>query len=260
MACEQNSSRISRLACQIGVGISALASKRSFYAGVAVGAAGTAGAMAVAKALRRSASPRSVAIQTQPLPAGGITVGGTRVNSLQISKGDLMAAKNRPGARDNPIQLSKEGLEAARSTSLQSGTRANPRPVPILGAAPTPPPETKLRPGSLRMRTSSGQTFITQNSYRVVRSDGSDTGLAITPYFRQAEDGQYSEDQNAWGVTHAGSGSLISGPYDNVAHAQGLATRLSPLPWTAPVVPSQDVEQARQIIKTYQQSAEEGQA
>ena len=256
MACERNSSRISKLACQIGVGISALASKRSFYVGVAVGAAGTAGAMALAKALHRSASPRSVTIQTQPLPAGG----GTQANSLQISKGDLTAAKNRPGARDNPIQLSKEGLEGARSTSPQVGTRANPKPVPILGAAPTPPPETKLRPGSLRMRTSSGQTFITQNSYRVVRSDGSDTGLAITPYFRQAEDGQYSEDQNAWGVTHAGSGSLISGPYDDVVRAQGLATRLSPLLWTAPVVPSQDVEQARQIIKTYQQSAEEGQA
>jgi hypothetical protein len=93
----------------------------------------------------------------------------------------------------------------------------------------------------------------------VLRPDGSDTGLALTPYLRSGQDGQWVEDEKGWGVTHASSGSLISGPHGSVSEAQDLAGQLSSLRWTADRVPAQDVTQARQIIKAYRSERSETQ-
>jgi hypothetical protein len=91
------------------------------------------------------------------------------------------------------------------------------------------------------------------NSYRVLRPDGQDTGLAITP--RVSEEGK--EVEGAWCVTHAASGNLISGPYSSIAQAQGLASQLSPLPWTAPGLSAQDTARAKQIINQYRSPGED---
>ena len=91
----------------------------------------------------------------------------------------------------------------------------------------------------------------------MVRPDGGDTGLAITPHLEQGGDGQVVEKPGAWGVTHARSGALIDGPYQSIAQAQGLATELSALPWAASRVADVDVAQAKQIINHYRQSLPE---
>jgi hypothetical protein len=97
------------------------------------------------------------------------------------------------------------------------------------------------------------QSYRPTKSYRVLRPDGSDTGLALTPYVRTGADGQVVEDEQSWGVSHAGSGSLIGGPYSSLSEAQDLAGRLSSVNWTKEVdqIPAQDVAQARQIIDAY---------
>jgi hypothetical protein len=223
MSCEKGANRIARLAGQVGAGIAQLASKRSFYAGVAVGAGGTAGSLALVKAIRKRRRNGAQIGGRQPVPAGPA-----------------------PGLRANLKKIPKEALQ-------RPGTRANPRKIPVLSRAPA---ETKLKAAPIRIQTGSGQPFTPQNSYRVVRPDGSETGLAVTPYVREGENGQLVEDDRNWGVTHASSGSLISGPYRSVSQAQGLATQLSGLRWTATRVPAEDVHQAKQIISAYRRNSQ----
>ncbi|MBE7556701.1 MAG: hypothetical protein HS126_37095 [Anaerolineales bacterium] len=240
MSCEKGPNRVAQLAGQVGAGIAQLASKRSFYAGVAVGAGGTVGSMALIKAIRT----RRNGAQTggrQPVPAGPAP--GLRANPQKIPK----EALQRPGTRANPKKIPMD------KASNAPGTRANPKQIPVLSRTPA---ETKLKAEPIRIQTGSGQPFTPKNSYRVVRPDGTDTGLAVTPYVREGENGQLVEDDQNWGVTHASSGSLISGPYRSVSQAQGLATQLSGLRWTAARVPAEDVNQAKQIISAYRRSSQ----
>lgn len=239
MSCEKGPNKIARLAGQVGAGIVALASKRSFYAGVAVGAGGAMGGMALATAIRqRQRRNGGQSDSRQPVLTAGGPPEGTRANPRPIPKEVLQGA---PGTRTNPRKIPPGALQSP-------GTRANPAKIPVLSPAPA---ETKLQVASIRIQTGSGQSFTPTNSYRVVRSDGSDTGLAVTPYVRESEQGQLVEDDQSWGVTHAASGSLISGPYGSVGQAQGLATQLSGLRWNATRMPAEDVTQARQIVSAY---------
>ncbi|GIK38113.1 MAG: hypothetical protein BroJett011_19460 [Chloroflexota bacterium] len=110
-----------------------------------------------------------------------------------------------------------------------------------------------MQTASLKVQTSTGELFAPKNSYRVVRPDGCDTGLAVTPHLEENKNGQPLESDSSWCVTHTGTGALISGPYDTVSKAHNLATQLSVLRWTAVTIPGADVEKARQIIEGYQQ-------
>ena len=78
--------------------------------------------------------------------------------------------------------------------------KATPKPIPALASAPT-----TLQPASIQVQTHTGQPFAAQNSYRVIRADGSDSGLAITPYLDQNEgQGTVTVKDNAWSITHTG--------------------------------------------------------
>ncbi len=234
MSCEKSPNRFAKLAGGVSGGISQLAGKRSFYAGVAIGAGGAVGGMVLAKALRDRRRNGALAagrpVSTGPIP-------GSRANPAKIPEGALL----KPGSRANPKKISPGAL-------LKPGSRANPARIPVLSKASA---ETKLQAATLHLQTGSGQSFTPGAAYRVVRPDGSDTGLAITPYVREDENGQPVEDDCRWGVTHAASGSLVSGPYESVSQAQGLATQLSGLGWAAGRVPAEDVSQAKQIIGAY---------
>lgn len=241
MACEKNSAKISRLACQVSSGISGLAGKSSFYIGVGVGVAGTLGAQHLTALWRRRKGPQAISSIRPGLPRRIITAAG---NS---------APTTAPlGSRANPRPIPTEALDGVK------GSPAQLRPIPVLSAAPASTVETKLRPAPIQVRTGSGQTITLQNSYQVVRSDGVDTGLAITPYVREGEAGQAVEAENAWGVTHTRSGSLIGGPYESLAQAQGLVAKLAPLRWAAPLVPAAEVARARRIVAAYQPGSGEG--
>ena len=227
MSCEKGANQIARLAGQVGAGISQLASKRSFYAGIAIGAGSTLGSLALVKAIRKR-----------------------RQNGAQVGERQPVPVSRAPGKRAKPQKIPKEALQ-------RPGSRAKPKPIPVLSGAAA---ETKLKAARIRMQTGNGQSFTPKNSYQVVRPDGSETGLAITPYVQEGENGQLVEDDQRWGVTHAASDSLISGPYPSLSQAQGLATQLSGLRWTAGRVPAKDVTQAKQIISTYRHSQTGSQA
>jgi len=252
MSCETGPNKIARLAGQVSGGISQAAGKaayyagvaagsKTFYAGAAIGAGGAVGGLALARMIRQRRTRKS--LQPRRLIQGGSNGPGTKTNPRQIPV-KSSGGSNGPGTKTNPRQIPVKS--SGRSSG--PGIKATPRQIPVL---PKSPVETRLKAASIQVQSGAGQPHTLKNSYQVLRSDGSDTGLAITPYLRD-EGGQLVEDQEKWGVTHAGSGSLISGPYNNISQAQGLAAQLADLNWTAAQVPPGDVARARQIVSNYQ--------
>lgn len=252
MSCTTASNRFSQWASRMG-GVSRLAGQRAFYAGLAAGVAGTLGTQQVIKAARRRQNgsflfPLTPQPGTPEHPRPIPTLNGEQTGTPEMSNRlPVRRGNQRDQLRQIPT-LAGDGL----------GTRAKPRRIPALEkdrpqptpdpAAPPPPAETKLKPESLQVRSSSGQVITIPDSYRVVQPDGSDTGLALTPALNA--DGEIAGD--SWGVTHIASGSLVSGPHPDLKQAQALATQLAGLRWGNLRVPATDVEQARQIIAAFQ--------
>lgn len=259
------------MAAHLAGGISRLTSKRSFYAGVAVGAAGTGGVMLLVNRFRRSTTqegggPSSVrpisgvnygstGRPIPPLVSSGR--GGSPIRSGQPANGGMRS--NRPqmipmgggrpaggGVQTGPRPISMAGVQPAG--------RNLPRVVPVLRA---PLPDTKLQPASIKVQAN-GQVFTPTTSYRVLTPDGQDTGLAITPEIVETGDSTnpLAAKENSWCLTHTRTGQLISGPYDTVSKAQKLATQLAPLPWGAASMSSGEMSRAQQLIADYQQSLE----
>lgn len=242
MSCETNPNRIAKLASQVSGGISQLSGKRAFFAGVAVGAGGTGlGALIVARRRsinfwqwRRGKKGLTRQVRPKPGPISGLT-------------GASSPAKPKP----------IPGLAGASSS-------AKPGPIPGLAKKKPLPtlvdkPQTKLQRAPVRLLSSDGTTRVIDNSFRVVRFDGSDTGLAITPHLESDGAGGAGQ-QDAWSVTHTGSGALVDGPYESITRAQGLATELAVLPWTAPTMPAGDVTRAKKIINQYRETPAGGTA
>lgn len=235
MSCETTSNRISKLAGRISAGIAGLSNKQAFFAGVAVGASGTGlGSLAVARRQKlvnffgRLTNPQSTLPPRQAVPVIGPS-----------------ATRSKPKPKPIP------------NLAQPSSRSKTPKPIPGLPAQPgttQTTTQTKLKSAAIQMRDGQGQLYTPQNSYRVLRPDGSDTGLAITPYLEQDQNGRVVEKEEAWGVTHTGTGGLLDGPYPSISQAQGLATELSDLRWTEGRIPQADVAQARQIIDRYRQS------
>lgn len=240
MSCETSSTKLSRTAAWITGGISRLASQRAFYAGLAAGVAGAKLSELAAARLRR---------RNRPVQPGGAAPVAPAAKSIppvkpgsQGQPHQISEAGPAPGTRANPKKISPAALQAP-------GSRVKPRQIPVLAG---PPPETKLKEAPIHIKTGSGQQFTPRSSYRVVGLDGEDTGLALTPELEETAGGALAEVENAWNVTHTGTGAKISGPYPSIAQAHGLATRLSALPWTAARVPAPDIKRARQMIDEYQ--------
>jgi hypothetical protein len=230
MACEQRTNRVSKWVCQLSSGIGQLSSKQAFYTGVAVGASGTGvGALALA---RRHQLARLLGLGPKPISAPRQAIARPKAKSVP----GLSGSPAKPGSKPIP------GLAA---------TAPKPKPIPSLATGD--PPQTKLQAAPIQMRDSQGQLVTSQNSHRVVRPDGAETGLAITPYLEQ-KDGRTVESKTTWGVTHTGTGALIEGPFESVAQAQGLATALAPLRWTKTPLPQADMDRARALIEQHRQT------
>ena len=244
MACQINSGRISQLAGRVSSGISQLSSKQAFFTGLAVGASGTGlGAVLVANRQRianlfqRPKSPRqAMAVSGQLQPANG-----TPRAKKQPKPIPALAAGNGDKSKPKPIPGLTKG----------SSPRSAAKPIPVLATSPT-----TLQAAAVEMKTGNDTPYLAQNSYRVMRADGSDTGLAITPYLESGQtNGKTAAKGDAWGVTHTGSGALVDGPYDNIGQAQELATKLSNMSWTG-AMSKQEVGQAQRIVQAHRKSLE----
>jgi hypothetical protein len=240
MSCQVESNRVAQFAGRLGAGLSQLSSKQAFFTGLAVGGASGTGLGAVVMANRQriaglfrgNSQPRqAVPVSDKSQPANGATRTKSKPKPIPA-----LASGSPTKPKPKPIP----GVPKSRMAN------SKPRPIPVLATPPT-----KLQAASIQVQTSGGKPFVAKNSYRVVRDDGADTGLAITPYLEQRE-GQNVPKKDAWSVTHAGSGALVDGPHDSLEQAQGLATKLSALPWTGSMSKTH-IAQAKRIIRAYSQ-------
>lgn len=239
MSCQSESGRLAKFAGRLSSGISQLSSKQAFFTGLAVGASGTGLGVAVIAnrqrltgLLQRAKTPRQAIAMSGKLQLANETPRGKKQPKPIPA---LVAGKPKP----KPIPgLTKSGSN--RSTA---------KPIPVLATSPT-----TLQAAAVEMKTGSGEPYLAQNSYRVVRADGSDTGLAVTPYLDSGQaNGKPAVKADAWGVTHTGSGALVDGPYDNIDQAQELATKLSNLSWTG-AMSKQEIGQAQRIVQAHRKS------
>lgn len=242
MSCQAESGRLAKFAGRLSSGISQLSSKQAFFTGLAVGASGAglgatviANRQRIASLFQRARAPRqALAVSSQFGPANG-----TPRAKKQPKPIPALAAGSGGKSKPKPIPgLTKSG--SSRSTA---------KPIPVLATSPT-----TLQAAAVKMKTGSGEPFLAKNSYRVVRADGSDTGLAVTPYLEAGQaNGKPAVKADVWGITHTNSGALVDGPYGNIDQAQELATKLSNLSWTG-TMSKQEVGQAQRVVQAHRKS------
>ena len=230
MSCESRAARFAALAGKVSAGMTSLAGKRAFYVGVAVGSTGAAALTAVITRFRRGrARPRAI------ISGGTQTTGaGSRANPKPLAG---IRKSSASGSRTNPQPLA--GIENQTAT----GSRTNPRPLPGLNRPPVtarPGPATRLKPGPVQVSIGRGQTTTLPDSYRVVKPDGAETGLALTRPVSSARDG--------WMITHTDSGLAMGGPYDSVQAAQTIAGQLAVVVEDDRLSQAEKMKAARKII------------
>jgi len=262
VSCTQSATRFARLAGRLGAGVGRLANQRGFYAGLALGSVGLIGAGLVAAARRRSRgqgkapaalidpgqAPRlDPRPRVKPLdsPAAGERCAGCqaaagrkpgawyRLNGRSYCPDCAPAAANRAGV---DLVAPTGPLPAAVVTSTNQQTSSRSRPDYLAAERRVRTKLAESRVGVYAGPDQAGQPrWYAVDGYVVLRPDGTDTGLALTPALRQSEPaGVVEADTGRWGVTHIPSGKHVPGAdaYGGPQEAQGLAGLLAQLDWT----------------------------
>jgi hypothetical protein len=304
MACEQASSRLSRLAGQVGAGIARLANKRAFYAGLMLGGTGLVSAGLVAWARRQSDPRRGMGakagqtpgpVKRTPLPQLALPTKirpKTRLPSGERCTRCRVRSQNKPGAwysiegqaycpdcapaaamvanvelvLPEPVVAGVNGvgttLATGRSRLSATGSRRS-----ELGYLP---PErrvtTRLAPSRIRLnvgRDPAGQSvwYVVEQGQVVLRPDGSDTGLAITPALKigDLKDGvqEVAEDTGRWWITHIPSGKTLgTQPYARLEEVHLLAGVLAQVDWTREEteIGAEEIRQVRETVRRFNQA------
>lgn len=135
------------------------------------------------------------------------------------------------------------------------------------------PPERRVetRLAESRLRLNVGQNpngqpvwFVVENGRVLLRPDGSDTGLAITPALKigPLRDGvqEVEEDTGRWWLTHIPSGKTLGNrPYATPQEAQLLGNVLAQLDWTRPEdeITDYEISQVAETVRHYNQALTE---
>lgn len=227
MSCEAGPNKISRLAGQLGVGISQLAGKRGFYAGLTLGSAGLIGAGLVALARRRT--HRAGLSQVQPgrqrsrqivkvsqlphLESRQKVEPLKAVRPTERCAGCRSTPDRRPGlwyrldgqrycAECAPQAANRAGVDLVKPAAQTGGEKSTvdkSRPVSISSRSRAQPlsPERRQQTRLLASRvgvyadegTRGPNWYAVENGYVVLRPDGTDTGLAVTPALKLGPQG-----------------------------------------------------------------------
>lgn len=292
MSCEQRPGRIAGIAARLGAGIGLLTSKRGFYAGLVVAAAGLSGAGLLGLARRRSSTmmkPNQIkkaatVIRWQDIPQ---LPPRTKLKPLPVSQlpgsacagcqsatggkaGPWYAVNNRPYCRDcAPAAAQAGGVDlvlpspaSGAASPLPSVERRSNRAI----LDPERRVETQLVPSRLRVRLGEGaggpRWAVVEQGYVALRPNGLDTGLALTPALLPAGQGGLREDASAWSITHIASGKGLSGPYPSPQAAKPLVDILAQLDWSRSEaeISGAELRQAQATAAAFQQVQAEAKA
>jgi hypothetical protein len=119
---------------------------------------------------------------------------------------------------------------------------AKPTPLPLLN---TPAEKTHLQAAASIAVSNDDGNNTTISGYRVLRDDGRDTGLSLTPHLDEN-----NTPQDGWVVTHSRTGKLVDGPFDTRPEAHNLATQLAAIEsWDQERMPVSDLKRAATIVE-----------
>lgn len=293
MTCGQKATLATRVRC----GIQAAASRRGFYAGLALGAAGLVGAGLVALARRRSreqllsrGSPQLTPQPTLLAPAasqpavprlmprpkveplarppltvercsGCRTAGGSKPGAWYMLNGRLYCPDCAPeAARQAGADLVKTTLAGSGQKGAVVVTAAERRTSPLL---PEKRVRTHLLGSRIGLRLGREASLVPVEGYVVLRSDGSDTGLALNPGLKVSQRNGVAAvviEPGQWWLTHIASGKGIAGPYATTEEAHQLAAILGQVDWTRgeKELASTEIEQLRETVKAFNRKDEGG--
>ena len=117
-----------------------------------------------------------------------------------------------------------------------------PAPLSLLN---TPVEKTHLQAASSIVVSNDDGTDTTTSGYRVLRDNGDDTGLSLTPHLDKN-----NTSQEGWVVTHSRTGKLVDGPFDTRTTAHNLATQLATIEsWDQARMPVSDLKRAATIVE-----------
>lgn len=275
MSCEQDVNRLGRLSARLSAGIGQITSKRGFYAGLALGGVGLVGAGLVALARRRSdpkgegqLKQRSALIDLKQVPQLPARTQITPVRSLSAAEQcqtcqtparskqgpwysiggrhycqDCAPAAARKSDVDLmlPVTSGQNGTATISTVSgVSGGSRVKPARLGVDYLSPERRVETRLVESRIGLNLGNANEpalFVVDKGYVMVRPDGSDTGLALTPNLKAetGTDGKavIREDTSQWWITHILSGRAVTDrSYSNLETAQTLGNILAQMDWT----------------------------
>jgi hypothetical protein len=285
MSCSQNAGLAARVKC----GIQGAASRRGFYAGLTLGAAGLAGAGLVALARRRSrmpwpgnaspkaavpAIPLATAADRPALPrltprpkaepltgppvgercAGCQTPGGSKPGGWYRLNGRLYCPDCAPeAARQAGVDLVKTAAAGSGQKGAAVITAADRRVAPL---SPEKGVRTHLLNSRIGLRLGREGGLVPVEGYVVLRPDGSDTGLAVNPGLKVSQRNGVSAvviEAGQWWLTHIPSGKGLAGPYPTPETAHHLAAILAQVDWTRNEneLSPREIEQLRETVKAF---------
>ncbi|MCB0190376.1 MAG: hypothetical protein KDJ65_00380 [Anaerolineae bacterium] len=271
MSCEYAAGRIARLRAGIGQ----LASKRGFYAGLALGGLGLVSAGLVALARRRSDPTGESPLRQQPalidpnqvpqLPARTQIAPARALSAAERCQTCQTPARSKQGpwysiggrsycqdcapaaARQADIDLllpatsGQNGTAAISNVSAGGGSsRVKAVQAGVDYLSPERRVETRLVESRIGLNVGNANEpalFVVDKAYVLLRPDGSDTGLALTPNLKAetGADGQavIREDTGQWWITHIPSGRVVTDQaYGNLETAHMLGSILAQMDWT----------------------------
>jgi len=275
VSCEQDVNRLGRLGGRLSAGIGQLTSKRGFYTGLALGGVGLVGAGLVALARRRSDPKGEGPLKQRPslidpkqvpqLPARTQITPARSLSTAEQCQTCQTPARSKQGpwysiggrhycqdcapaaARKSDVDLMLPAPSGQNGTAAISSVRAGGGSSRVKSAqpgvdylAPERRVETRLVESRIGLNVGNANEpalFVVDKGYVMVRPDGSDTGLALTPNLKAetGADGQavIREDTSQWWITHIPSGRAVTDQaYDNLETAQTLGNILAQMDWT----------------------------
>lgn len=289
MTCSQNSGLVTKVKC----GIQTAASRRGFYAGLALGAAGLVGAGLVVLARRRSREqlldsgsppstpqpviltpaasqpavprlmprPRAEPLARPPLAAerctGCWTPGGSKPDAWYILTGRLYCPDCAPdAARQAGVDLVKTPPATPAGGGQKGAVVLNADNRQAAALSPEKRVRTHLLGSRIGLRLGREARLVPVEGYVVLRSDGSDTGLAINPGLKVSQRNGVATvviEPGQWWLTHIPSGKGIAGPYASTEETHRLASVLAQIDWTRgenELTPT-EIDQLRETVRAF---------
>jgi hypothetical protein len=163
-------------------------------------------------------------------------------------------------ARQAGVDLVKTALAGSGQKGAVVATAAERRTSSLLSEKRV---RTHLLGSRIGLRLGREASLVPVEGYVVLRSDGSDTGLAINPGLKVSQRNGVAAvviEPGQWWLTHIASGKGIAGPYATTEEAHQLAAILAQMDWTRSEneLTQTEIDQLRETVREFNRKDEGG--